>query len=97
MRTTLSAILLGFTLLGLSACGGATPPANAPAASAAKKAPGEAKVGDTTTCPVSGEEFVVTAESPHIEYEGKTYYTCCSGCAKKLKEDPKKYLSKPHS
>jgi len=28
------------------------------------KAPGEAQIGDRSTCPVSGEEFVVTAESP---------------------------------
>ncbi|MCC6557712.1 MAG: hypothetical protein IT372_32575 [Polyangiaceae bacterium] len=36
------------------------------------KAPGEAAVGDKTTCPVSGEEFVVEASSPKVEFEGKT-------------------------
>lgn len=59
------------------------------------KAPGEAQVGDRTTCPVSGEEFVVEASSPKVEIEGKTYYTCCPGCAKKLQADPAKYLKKP--
>lgn len=59
------------------------------------KAPGEAQVGDRTTCPVSGEEFVVEATSPKVEIEGKTYFTCCPGCAKKLQADPAKFLKKP--
>src|SRR4051812_36903566 len=43
-------------------------PATATAPSKDVKAIGEAKVGDTTRCPVSGEEFVVEATSPHQEY-----------------------------
>jgi Cu+-exporting ATPase len=93
----------------LVACGGApsapaTPAApgasavpGAPAAAVAKpglKAPGEAAIGDKTTCPVSGEEFVVTAASPKVEHQGKTYYFCCGGCDAKFKADPAKYLSK---
>ena len=58
------------------------------------KAPGEANVGDTTKCPVSGEEFVVEATSPKVEHEGKTYYFCCSGCQKKFESDPAKYVNK---
>lgn len=58
------------------------------------KAPGEANVGDTTTCPVSGEEFVVEATSPKVEHEGKTYFFCCSGCQKKFESDPAKYVNK---
>ena len=58
------------------------------------KAPGEANVGDTTTCPVSGEEFVVEATSPKVEHEGKTYYLCCSGCKKKFESDPAKFVNK---
>lgn len=95
MRTTIAAILLS---VSATACGGAstTPPAApAGAQAAAKKAPGEARVGDTTTCPVSGEEFVVAADSPKAEHEGKTYYFCCSGCAKKFQADPRKFVAKP--
>lgn len=62
------------------------------AASTEVKAPGEAKVGDTTRCPISGEEFVVTESSPHVEYQGKTFYTCCPNCKKTLEADPEKYL-----
>jgi Cu+-exporting ATPase len=94
MRTTPSAILLCLASVTAVACGGARSPANTPA-SASVKAPGSARVGDTTTCPVSGEEFVVAADSPKAEIDGKTYYFCCSGCAKKFQADPKKYAPKP--
>jgi YHS domain-containing protein len=53
---------------------------------------GEAKVGDRTTCPVSKETFLVAADSPSAEHEGKTYYFCCPGCDGKFKADPKQYL-----
>ena len=90
----LAASLLACGALVL-ACGSSSPPpattpgvmADAGAAAAPSganvKAPGEAKIGDTTTCPISGEEFVVTAESPHAEHNGKTYYFCCP----KLREE----------
>ncbi|AKU97720.1 Lead, cadmium, zinc and mercury transporting ATPase [Labilithrix luteola] len=81
------------------------PSSSAPAASTAAaggttaakgpvKEPGEAKVGDTTKCPVSGEEFTVEASSPKVEYEGKTYYFCCGGCKKKFEADPAKFAKK---
>ena len=85
-------LVLALTL-ALAACGGAAttaPSASAPAS--ALKAPGEARVGDRTRCPVSGEEFVVSESSPKVEYAGKTYYFCCGGCDAKFKADPKKYL-----
>jgi YHS domain-containing protein len=98
--------LLGLTLV-IAACSSNPRPAApaapaavtaapAPAATAAPapadlKAPGEAKIGDTTKCPISGEQFVVSESSPHAEYEGKTYYFCCPDCAGKFKSDPSKY------
>ncbi len=90
---------LATSALGCAAAPPAPPAApaaaepTAPAApSAAVKAPGEAKVGDKSLCPVSKEEFTITASSPKVEHEGKTYYFCCSGCDAKFKKDPKKYL-----
>lgn len=96
--------------LVLAACGGnaaqSAPPAapagehaeehhaNKPASGAAVKAPGEASVGDTTKCPVSGEEFVVEASSPKVEHAGKTYYFCCGGCKKKFEASPEKFINK---
>jgi Cu+-exporting ATPase len=88
-------------LLAAVGCGGAAPsPSSTPAAPAGAEAkkevkpPGEAKPGDTSRCPVSGEEFDVTASSPHAEHNGKTYYFCCTGCEKKFKADPSKFLNK---
>lgn len=92
-----SALFVVFALSTV-ACGGApqvpqTATPEVPKAAASDvKAPGEAKVGDKTTCPVSKEEFTVTASSPKVEHEGKTYYFCCSGCDAKFKADPKKFV-----
>jgi YHS domain-containing protein len=55
------------------------------------KKPGEAKPGDKSTCTVTGEDIDVTADSPHSEHNGKTYYFCCTGCKKKFDADPSKY------
>ena len=94
--------------LVITACGTAPAPV-APAASAASptpstaaappsaskaKEPGDAKVGETTKCPVSGEEFVVEATSPKSEHDGKTYYFCCAGCKKKFEAEPGKFAKK---
>ena len=97
------------TTLLIVACGTSHPPAAAPGhhsghgASAAEpgataapvKAPGEAQIGDRTTCPVSGEAFVVTAGSPKHEHSGRTYYLCCAHCVDRFAADPDKYLHKP--
>lgn len=64
-----------------------------PATGGPMKAPGEASVGDTTKCPVSGEEFVVAADSPKVEHDGKTYYFCCASCMKKFEANPAKFLN----
>jgi len=63
-------------------------------ASAGVKAPGEATIGDKTTCPVSGEEFTVSAASPKTIVEGKTYYFCCPGCDKKFAANAASFLKK---
>ena len=59
--------------------------------------PGEASIGDTTTCMVSGETFVVSDSSPKVEHEGKTYYFCCAGCAGKFEKEPGKFLKTTES
>jgi YHS domain-containing protein len=80
-----------------AACGASTPPrAAAPSTASASqtplKAPGVAKIGDRTRCPVSGDVFTVTADSPHAEYQGKTYYFCCADCPNAFKKEPQKYV-----
>jgi len=72
---------------------GAHPAAKAVDPNAPLVKPGEAKVGDKTTCPVSHEEFMVAADSPSLEHAGKTYYFCCKGCDEKFGKDPAKFLT----
>jgi len=94
MRIKSMLLLCLFTV----ACAGSAPPPAAPssnpaaAASQPLVAPGEAKVGDRTKCIVSGHEFVVTADSPHAEYNGNTYYFCCPDCPKAFQEHPEKFV-----
>lgn len=84
----------------LAACAGNTPAPVSPEpvaeqsgeTEAALVAPGEATMGDETRCPVSGHSFVVDADSPKVEHEGKTYFFCCPGCDEKFLENPAKYL-----
>lgn len=71
----------------------APPAAVAPVAADVKK-PGEAMVGDRTTCPVSGETFTVATDSPKLEHDGKTYFFCCEDCVAEFKADPAKFLAK---
>ena len=109
IRSTLVLASVGLSLLVLgpvAGCGSApavpaTPTAPAPGGEAAPKAgatnvkePGDAKVGDTAKCPVSGEEFTVEATSPSVQHDGKTYFFCCGGCKKKFESDPAKYTKK---
>ena len=64
------------------------------ATAAALKKPGEATLGDRTTCPVSGEVFTVATDSPKVEFEGKTYFFCCNDCVADFQKDPAKYVAK---
>jgi YHS domain-containing protein len=53
------------------------------------KAPGEARVGERTTCAMHSDAvFTVTAATPKVEYRGRTYYFCCPECAKHFAERP---------
>ncbi|MFT3767442.1 MAG: YHS domain-containing protein [Minicystis sp.] len=94
MRNVVLTLFIGLSSITFAACGGAQPQSATAMAAAGIKAPGSAQVGDKTICPVSGEDFTVAADSPKAEVDGKTYYFCCSGCAKKFQADPKKYLDK---
>lgn len=91
------------TVLSLAACGGgSSEPATEPTETAstetsgAEQGPlvpiGEARIGDRSTCPVSGEEFVVSESSPTVEHEGRTYYFCCPGCAQRFQANPAQFL-----
>lgn len=55
----------------------------------ALKAPGEARVGDRTTCAMHSDAvFTVSTSTPKVEHRGRTYYFCCPECAKHFAEHP---------
>lgn len=57
------------------------------------KGPGEASMGDRTTCAMhKGPAFTVVASTPKVEYGGRTYYFCCPHCATKFSEHPNDYI-----
>jgi len=85
-----SALVVGCA--GAQAASPATGHDPAVAATAAVKAPGEAAVSDTSTCPVTGETFKIEATSAKAEYQGKTYYFCCPGCKGKFEANPAKFV-----
>lgn len=58
----------------------------------ADKAPAADAKAEMATCPVSGEEFALTADTPKSEHDGKTYYFCCNGCKPKFDADPASFV-----
>lgn len=44
------------------------------------------------TCPVSGEEIGEMGPGVQVEYKGKIYNLCCSGCVADFNKDPEKYV-----
>ncbi|MDQ3034117.1 MAG: YHS domain-containing protein [Myxococcota bacterium] len=99
-------ILALLSVLALAACGGGSSASSTTAtegdghhASASTSGSeqalvpmGETQIGDRSTCPVSGEEFVVSESSPTAEHDGRTYHFCCPGCAERFQADPHAYL-----
>ena len=85
LRSILFAATLTAASVALAGCGGAQTAAPANGDVTAAELPAEA------TCPVSGKTFAPTASTPTAQYEGKTYYLCCPGCAKKFAADPAKF------
>lgn len=55
--------------------------------------PGLARIGEKAVCPVTGEVFVVKADSAFVDYRGKRYYFCCDGCSQTFQSNPMKVLA----
>ncbi len=43
-------------------------------------------------CPVTGTEVAPETAYDKVEYQGKTYYFCCSACKPEFLKDPEKYI-----
>ena len=84
-------VLMGHSIV--YACGGGC-------GCGANKAVGQETTGKSTAievgnkvCPVMGGE-IIEGRSVKVEYEGKLYNLCCSGCISVFKDDPNKYIEK---
>ena len=66
-----------------------------PGTTAAPTAPAAVQpaVPDSARCPVTGEDFKVTAETLRSTLDGKTYYFCCPSCKMQFDATPEKYLN----
>ena len=53
------------------------------------------KIGEKAICAVSGEVFLVDADTQTTEYEGKYYAFCCEDCPKEFKANPRKFVQTP--
>ncbi|MCX5796071.1 MAG: YHS domain-containing protein [Elusimicrobia bacterium] len=53
--------------------------------------PAASEYGKAAKCPVTGEEFKVSAETKAVKYKGKVYYFCCPSCAPSFKKNPAKF------
>jgi YHS domain-containing protein len=54
------------------------------------------RLGNQVVCPVTGDTFSITKDSPSTEYNGKIYFFCCPMCKPKFEANPGKFL-KPKS
>lgn len=49
-------------------------------------------IGTKAICPVTGDEFTISENTPVVEYKGEIYYMCCPGCDTEFMKDPEKYI-----
>jgi len=54
----------------------------------------EDKAGKHFTCPITGENSVVTEKTIYADWNGKRYYFCCPGCDVTFKKDPAAAVAK---
>ncbi len=52
------------------------------------------KIGEKAICAVSGEAFVIAADTITAEHGGKYYAFCCDDCAPEFKANPAKFVTK---
>jgi YHS domain-containing protein len=55
------------------------------------RGPTKDEIGKSQTCPVSKLTFQVSSETPVIDYEGKSYYFCCTSCVMEFRKNPDQY------
>ncbi len=56
--------------------------------------PEQEMIGTKAVCPVTGDTFAITKNTPVMEYDGARYYFCCPGCDKDFTRNPERYIKK---
>jgi len=51
------------------------------------------EIGKKVFCPAMKKEFVVSKKTKVVDYNGKSYYLCCSSCEKAILKNPEEYIS----
>jgi YHS domain-containing protein len=49
------------------------------------------EIGKEAKCTVMNHKFKINANTPVIDYHGKSFYFCCEGCPGEFKKNPGKY------
>jgi Cu+-exporting ATPase len=53
--------------------------------------PTQEEIGKEAHCTVMNHKFKINANTPVIDYHGKSFYFCCEGCPGEFKQNPEKY------
>jgi len=56
-----------------------------------ERKPSPEEIGKEAKCTVMNHAFKITANTPVIDYHGKSFYFCCAGCPSEFKQNPEKY------
>jgi Cu+-exporting ATPase len=59
-----------------------------------ERQPTTEEIGKEARCTVMNHKFKITANTPIIDYHGKSFYFCCMGCPAEFKQNPEKYMEK---
>ncbi len=54
--------------------------------------PSAEEIGKEAKCTVMNHRFTVKANTPVIDYHGKSFYFCCEGCPAEFRKNPEKYM-----
>jgi len=58
-----------------------------------ERKPKPEEIGKEVYCPVMKHKIKVSANTPVIDYHGKSFYFCCPGCPQEFKKNPDKYIA----
>ena len=56
-----------------------------------ERKPTPEEIGKEARCTVMNHKFKISANTPVIDYHGKSVYFCCEGCPAEFKKNPGKY------